>query len=138
MIVFNVYGEPAPQGSKRHVGNGVMIESSKKVRPWRQDVVAAARAAMGDAPAMDGPLFVEMFFTLHKPASAPKRTRAWPSKKPDLDKLIRSTSDALVTAGAIVDDARIVSLTATKLYVGDKGALASPGAEIMAREMDVS
>lgn len=48
MIAFDVYGEPAPQGSKRHVGGGRMIESSAKVKPWRQDVVAAAREAMAD------------------------------------------------------------------------------------------
>ena len=43
-LTFRVYGTPAPQGSKRHVGRGVMVESSKKVAPWRQDVVAAAAA----------------------------------------------------------------------------------------------
>ena len=37
-----VYGTAAPQGSKRHVGNGVMLESSKRLRPWRQDVRFAA------------------------------------------------------------------------------------------------
>jgi Holliday junction resolvase RusA-like endonuclease len=26
---------PAPQGSKRHVGKGVMVESCKNVKPWR-------------------------------------------------------------------------------------------------------
>ena len=31
MIEIKVIGLPAPQGSKRHVGHGVMIESSKKV-----------------------------------------------------------------------------------------------------------
>ena len=39
---LTVYGVAAPQGSKRHVGNGVMIESSNRVRPWRQDVRFAA------------------------------------------------------------------------------------------------
>lgn len=28
-----VHGIPAPQGSKRHVGNGVLLESSKMVKP---------------------------------------------------------------------------------------------------------
>jgi len=39
---FTVWGIAAPQGSKRHVGNGVMLESSDRVRPWRQDVRFAA------------------------------------------------------------------------------------------------
>ena len=44
-LTIVAYGQPAPQGSKRHVGKGVMVESSKKLRPWRQDVKAAAEAA---------------------------------------------------------------------------------------------
>jgi hypothetical protein len=42
-VCFTVYELPAPQGSKRHVGNGRMIESSTKVKPWRQAVIAAAK-----------------------------------------------------------------------------------------------
>ena len=37
--VITVEGiEAAPQGSKRHVGRGIMIESSKRVKPWRDAV----------------------------------------------------------------------------------------------------
>ena len=42
-IELYAVGDPAPQGSKSHVGNGVMIESSKRVKPWRRQVAAAAR-----------------------------------------------------------------------------------------------
>jgi Holliday junction resolvase RusA-like endonuclease len=35
---------PAPQGSKTHVGKGVMIESCANVRPWRELVAQAAMA----------------------------------------------------------------------------------------------
>ena len=45
-ITFEVYGQPAPQGSKRHVGGGRMIESSKAVAPWREAVKWAAIEAM--------------------------------------------------------------------------------------------
>lgn len=134
MIAFAVYGEPAPQGSKRHVGGGRMIESSKKVTPWRQDVVAAAREAMAGPngwAALDGPLGVEFTFTLRKPASAPKKRRTLPDRKPDLSKLIRSTEDALVTAGCIADDARIVVMEARKVFPGEHAqALPSAGAWI--------
>ena len=34
---------------------------------------------------------------------------------PDLDKLLRSTGDALTTSGLIADDARIVAITAEKV-----------------------
>jgi Holliday junction resolvase RusA-like endonuclease len=42
-----------------------------------------------------------MVFTLKKPRSAPKRRPSWPDRRPDIDKLLRSTFDALVSAGAI-------------------------------------
>jgi crossover junction endodeoxyribonuclease RusA len=124
-MTITVYGVPAPQGSKRHVGNGVMIESSKKVKPWREAVKYAAL----DAPeCFMGPVHVDVLFTLPRPKSA--KAGAMACKRPDLDKLIRSTGDALTDAGAYEDDAKIVSLSAGKLYVGDKGALRVPGAII--------
>ena len=51
-MIIIVRGDPAPQGSKKFVGmaggRGLMVESSKRVKPWRQDVVAAAREADED------------------------------------------------------------------------------------------
>lgn len=150
---FVVYGSPAPQGSKRHVGKGVMIESCKRVKPWRQDVKAAALEArirctltINDDPALvtkyinaplDGPIRARMVFTLPKPASAPKRRRTWPDRKPDLSKLLRSTEDALVESGIIVDDARIVSFSRLeKVFPGeDPEALDAPGVRIELEEM---
>ena len=135
-MIIKVYGTPAPQGSKKFVGTnnagrGIMIESSKKVRPWRQDVKAAAELVRNGAEPMDGPLIVTMVFTLPKPASAPKRRVTHPDKKPDLSKLIRSTEDALTDSGAIKDDARIVRMFATKVYPGEGfNSLESPGVYI--------
>lgn len=132
MITIVVRGLPAPQGSKRHVGNGVMIESSKKVKPWRQDVVAAAIQSRNGAAPLDGPLRARIVFTLPKPKSSPKRKRTYADRKPDLSKLLRSTEDALVTAGVISDDARIVEFDRlAKVYPNeDPDALDSPGAVI--------
>lgn len=136
MITIIVRGMPAPQGSKRFVGvrggRGVLVESSKGVRPWRQDVVAAAVEAKNGAAPLDGPLRAKIVFTLPKPRSAPKRKRSYPDRKPDLSKLLRSTEDALVTAGVIADDARIVSFDRlAKVFPGeDPDALDSPGAMI--------
>lgn len=103
---FIAYGTPAPQGSKRHVGNGVMVESSKAVKPWREDVKQAALTARDHgAPCLDGPLLVRMVFTLRRPKSAPKRLTI-PDRTPDLSKLCRATEDAITTAGLWADDAR--------------------------------
>lgn len=127
-----VYGTPGPQGSKRHVGGGVMIESSKKVKPWRENVHAAALAVRNGAAPLDGPLRARMIFTLKKPKSAPKRRRTYPCTKPDLSKLLRSTEDALTDAGVIADDARIVGFDRLeKVYPNeDPEALEAPGVRI--------
>lgn len=125
-----VYGSPAPQGSKRHVGGGRMIESSKKLRPWRECVWAASVAAREGAP-IDAPVRVRMTFTVPKPSNAPKRRQTWPMRMPDLSKLVRSTEDALTDAGIWRDDARVVECVSAKRYPGEGlDALDAPGCVI--------
>lgn len=144
-ITITVHGLPAPQGSKRHVGRGVMVESSKKVKPWRQDVKHAALTiveALDDWTVLDGPLAVAMTFTFDRPKghyrtgrnahllrdSAPTR----PAGMPDLSKLVRSTEDAL-TGVVWKDDARVVEYVRLgKWYAGTTSAdvLAVPGCVI--------
>lgn len=126
-----VYGMPAPQGSKRHVGKGILVESSKKVKPWRQDVKAAALAARNGAPPIDGPVCLRVVFTLPKPKSAPKTKRTYPDRKPDIDKLLRSTLDALTEAGVFTDDARVVGVAMNKAFPNEGvHSLDVPGAVI--------
>ncbi len=129
-ITVVVFGLPAPQGSKRHVGRGVLVESSAKVRPWRLAVKSVVEDVIGDRPPLTGPLTVVLIFTLPKPASAPKRRRTWPNKRPDLDKLIRAVFDAVTESGAWLDDAQVVSIDAEKTYTGDPDALPRPGVQI--------
>lgn len=136
-----VYGSPAPQGSKSFKGtfvgkdgrtHGILAESSKKVKPWREDVKAAALLVRNGRPPLDGPLKVRMVFTLPKPASSPKTRRTYPMRMPDLSKLARSTEDALTDAGIFVDDARIVEYSRlAKVFAGeDPDALEACGAVI--------
>jgi Holliday junction resolvase RusA-like endonuclease len=133
MSTITVIGTPAPQGSKRFVGmkngHGVMVESSKAVKPWRQSVVYAARES---GLKISGPVAVEMVFTLPKPKSAPKSRRTYPDKKPDLSKLARSTEDALSDAGVWEDDSRVVEYKRlAKVFPGeDPDSLDVPGAVI--------
>jgi crossover junction endodeoxyribonuclease RusA len=125
MTVLTVWvpGDPAPQGSKRHVGHGVLIESSHAVKPWRATVHAyvADEIRRRRWTPLDEPAYVMLAFYLRRPTSAPRR-RVMPDRKPDLDKLARAVLDALSTAGAVADDARIVDLQCSKYY-------AQPGGE---------
>lgn len=130
-IFIPVRGVPAPQGSKRHIGHGIMIENSKKVKPWRQDIRHACLEAYQDDP-IDKACVVTITFRFSRPkshfgtgknqgrlkASAPHFLTSHQSG--DIDKLCRSTLDGLsVTTGGTVlkDDSFVVSLTAVKKYV---------------------
>jgi crossover junction endodeoxyribonuclease RusA len=132
MITIEVRGLPAPQGSKRHVGNGRMIESSKKVEPWREAVRAETQRAMRSSDVtplapLDGPIVAWVTFRLPRPASAPRRILV-PAKYPDTEKLVRSTWDAITAGGGWADDARVVELHAYKVFATPEFP---PGALIM-------
>lgn len=132
---FEVVGTPAPQGSKRHVGNGIMRESSTALAPWRATVAQAARLAAGANPPLDGPLALSVTFRFPMPKSRPKAVReegwAWKTTAPDLDKLVRAVGDALTEAGMIRDDARLASVCAEK-----HEAIGWTGAQIVVREVN--
>lgn len=114
-----VPGKPAPQGSKRYVGNGISVESSKAVKPWRADIREHIAARYSLAP-VTGALAVRLAFVMPRPASAPKRSTPAAVKRPDLDKLCRAVLDAIGSAGLWRDDSQVVDLAASK-------RLAEPG-----------
>jgi crossover junction endodeoxyribonuclease RusA len=120
-----VNGIPAPQGSKRHVGNGRMVEASKAVGPWREAIRAETQRQLGAAGPERGPVQAKIVFWLPRPAghystragheteikpSAP----AWPDHRPDLDKLTRAVLDGLTAGGAFSDDCQVVAYGAVK------------------------
>jgi Holliday junction resolvase RusA-like endonuclease len=145
-LTIVVHGRPAPQGSKRYAGHrrnsasgrisAVLVEQSKRVKPWRALVTRAAMDTMLDThltEPLDGPLEAEIVFTVLKPASAPKRRRTWPTTRHsgDVDKLIRSTFDGIADAQAVADDSRIIAVTARKTFpLEHPDALPEPGAII--------
>lgn len=116
-----IAGDPAPQGSKRHVGHGRMIESSKKVAPWRSDIRTAVTKEDGTPKEFfDGDVAVTMIFFLRRPKGAPKkRPYVSAAKKPDLDKLERAVLDAVTSAGVWNDDCQVVKMTSRKVVCFD-------------------
>ena len=139
LLDFFVPGDPAPQGSKRYLGDGRMAESSKRVAPWRADIRAVAEAMMEPRheALWAAPVYVQLDFYLSRPKShygtgrnaqkikesAPK----WPGR-PDVDKLARAVLDAL-TGLVIADDSTVVELLASKAY-GRR-----PGVAVLVEEM---
>lgn len=113
-----VPGDAAPQGSKRHVGRGRMVESSKAVGPWRERVALAAHHLAAHqqgwtlAPA-GVPVAVDLVFVRPRPVSTPKSRTPPATKKPDVDKLARAVLDAL-TGIAWADDSQVIDLRARK------------------------
>lgn len=122
MISYFIEGEPAPQGSKTgFVKNGrvVMVEASKKVKPWREAVTikTAQHMSWETLNPLTEPVEIALVFYLPKPKTVNRR---WPSVKPDLDKLIRSTFDGLTTGGLYTDDALVIAVSASKEYATDR------------------
>jgi crossover junction endodeoxyribonuclease RusA len=136
---FTVWGIAAPQGSKRHVGKGMMLESSDRVRPWRQDVRFAALEERPPNWDMATPMRLDLVFWFPRPAShygtrngisylkANAPIEPVSARIGDIDKLQRAVFDAL-TGVAYLDDRQVVEVEARKAYL--MGPDAAPYAHI--------
>lgn len=130
LVEFSVHGLPIAQGSKNQFGG----ESSKFLKPWRNDIRVAAFDAMSGYPPWSGGVQLRAVFIFPRPkahlrtgkhagevkASAP----GWKTSAPDLDKLIRALGDAL-TGIVYRDDAQIVGISVTKIYGQTPGVTVS-------------
>lgn len=120
MVAFRVDGIPAPQGSKIRTRYG-MFEASKRVKPWRDAVIATVRNMEKIAP----PYEVTVHFLIPRPKTTKAEYPVAPSIG-DVDKLLRSTYDGLTQGGLITDDRFIVRGAQKKTWADDDG----PGALI--------
>jgi len=114
--------EAAPQGSKKYVGRGIMIETSKRLKSWRKEVNLRAKLIVDDI--IKEPVEIEVVFWFKRPLkhylpngmlrqAAPVYITN--KNKGDLDKLCRGVLDSL-TKSAFADDSQVVSLHAVKKY----------------------
>ena len=124
-VSFICFSRAAPQGSKRHIGGGVLIESSKRVKPFRSDLQGVAI----EATPVDWDLGLEYHlrvdFHFRRPASLispvkgalTKAAPLFPTGRQigDTDKLIRSVCDAL-TGICWYDDSKVVDISAKKRF----------------------
>ena len=124
---ITVPGTPAPQGSKRHVGGGRMVEMNKNLKPYRDSIIYAARDnGWHINPILVGPIHIDIIFRMPRPNShygtgrnAGKLKNNAPTyhdKTKDVDKLSRAVLDALTQAGVWKDDGQVAHLSAIKIY----------------------
>ena len=137
-VEFTVAGTPAPKGSKKHVGNGILVESSKKAKPWEAVVSLAAAAAMAGRAPFGGPVRVIVDFYLARPkghylrgqlrATAPRYCTS--HGKGDGDKLTRCSWDGLI--GIVIADDALIALWGGGKFYSDDGRT---GARIVVEEL---
>lgn len=117
MFFCRVRGIPAPQGSKSYMGTykdkqgrqrGKMVESSKKVAPWRQAVTWTCVEANTDKLFFADAVRLTLEFVMPRLKSMrPGVPVPYHTKKPDLSKLWRCVEDAITDAGLWRDDSQI-------------------------------
>lgn len=137
-IVVTAIGTPAPKGSKRGFvipgrdggkPRAILVDDNRdKPKIWAAVVADAAASAARDrewSPLAGCPISVTIEFLIRRPkghyranGTIKPDAETWCAKKPDADKLARSTLDAL-TGILYQDDAQIASLTVRKLYLPD-------------------
>jgi crossover junction endodeoxyribonuclease RusA len=122
---FTVYCHPEPQGSSKAfvipgTNRASVTSTNTKLKPYRHTVAQIACETMAkqslELPwaAKHVPVSLCLTFYFEKPPSvAKKRTEC--VVKPDIDKICRSTFDAL-TGVLFKDDAQVVEIVARKQY----------------------
>lgn len=113
---FFVPGSPAPQGSKSFKGirggRGILVESSKAVKPWRHEIESIARLHCNSIETV--PVGIQLSFVMPRPKSTPRHSTPPAIKRTgDVDKLARAVLDAL-TGIAYADDCQVIGLRCSK------------------------
>jgi crossover junction endodeoxyribonuclease RusA len=129
-VSLSVIGDPASQGSHAIMNGRIVQVNSSKHKAWRKAIVQEAIATLPDDwQPIDEPCELIVNFYMPKPKTV---IRSLPSVSPDLDKLIRAVGDSLTDSGVVIDDSRIVRISARKLYA--EGI--ESGASILVRTFD--
>lgn len=123
-IEFTVPGVPVGKGRPRATAESGKARMYTPAKTARYESTAAlfASHAMSGRPPFTGPMCVFMDIVLPVPESWSKRRQAaalagqeWPTKKPDMDNVVKGIFDAL---NGIVwkDDVQVVALNVGKVY----------------------
>lgn len=123
-ISLRVFGDPAPQGSKRIVrGNRLIEAAGEKLKRWRRDIASECQRAKQENPEVFFTDAVEVTVTFYmpRPKTVSEAKRPFPTVPPDLDKLCRGLLDGIGQSEVIWgDDSQVVRLLAEKKYAKDE------------------
>jgi Holliday junction resolvase RusA-like endonuclease len=123
-FTFTVPGEPRGKGRPKATSRGsfVRLYTDAKTASYENLVRLCAVEAMGDLEPFKSAVSVEVVAMLAIPKSTPKKVLPGmlsgaisPTKKPDLDNVIKAVLDGLNTV-AFTDDALVVELIGHKFY----------------------
>ena len=134
-IAFTVYGVPQTKGSakafyKPGMRYPVITNDNHRNKNWSQTVSAMAQQHRPKDAHWDGPIALTLCFLMPIPKSLPKSRPVFMTKRPDLDKCLRSVKDAL--KGVLYcDDSQVVVVFCWKKY-GHQ-----PGVVVEVERMDV-
>jgi Holliday junction resolvase RusA-like endonuclease len=112
-VSLRIVGRPVGKGRPRFTRSG-RAYTPKTTREWERTVADQAALQYKGEP-LGGAVHLAMVILMPRPKSAPKRVTRH-VKKPDVDNLVKSVLDGLVTAGVITDDNVVDSLVAVKRY----------------------
>lgn len=124
MIEFTVPGQPVAKGRPKFSRQDGFVRAytPEKTANYETLVKLAAGEAMAGTAPMQGALSLMLRLYVAIPKSTTKRDRAaieagrfLPTKKPDLDNMLKAITDAM-NGIVYLDDAQIVTVTVTKLY----------------------
>jgi len=128
-IKWMTIGIPVPQGSKRHVGNGIMIEQSAGLPAWRNQLIYDIQKAANGFQ-FEGGINVTLDFRFPRLKSHYRTGQyahllkddapTYKISRPDIDKIIRAVMDAMTYSGVIKDDANCYLIMSSKMYCNDK------------------
>lgn len=123
---FLVLGTPL--GEPRARARGMLIGGKARARVYRDTGADVWKRAVADACAdlappvpIDGPVAVELRFTMPRPKS--RKRDEWHTSKPDADNLAKAVLDVMTRCGWWADDSRVALLSIWKQYQ-------SPGTDI--------
>lgn len=119
-ITFSVHGPASTKGSTRIVphprtGKPVTVADAKSLPAWSQAVAWSAKAAGVPCVEKPGAIGIRVWLLFARPSSVTATKRPLMTVKPDIDKCLRATLDAL-TGIAYQDDSQVVETTVRKRY----------------------